>query len=73
MTIVNKNGNRFLEKETIDLGPREMGNQGKKADRIKVSLKDGIAAGFYEYTITVHTNPAQDAIGDSRPGAIIDR
>jgi hypothetical protein len=42
--------------------------------RKTVSLAGSPAAGFYEYdvTVTVGGKPV-DAIGDSRPGAIIDR
>ena len=63
---------KFLEK-SIDLAPAE---DKDKRDHQKVKLGSGVKPNFYEYDVRVFvngdTNPPVDAIGESRPGAIID-
>lgn len=56
----------FLDKQSFDM---EVG------EHKKVDLANGVVPNFYKYRVRVYVdaNAPEDALGDSRPGAIIDR
>jgi hypothetical protein len=60
----------FLKEKSFYLEPRKQAGDHKKFD-----LADDSAGNFFEYDVLVYEDPnaPAEAIGDSRPGAIIDR
>jgi hypothetical protein len=59
----------FLSSASFTLAAR-----GSAGDRKTLALAGGAPAGFNEYDVSVDVSgKTEDAVGDSRPGAIIDR
>lgn len=63
-----------IEADFLKDSPYTLEKAGDKNDRAKLELKPSLDPGFREYKVFVaHDGGEVEAIGDSRPGAIIDR